>query len=314
MAKISDWKIVATEGATIDGRAISRTWINEMADSYSLTEYTALIWPEHNRSNWSKYEGNNWGIVEQLKAEKRSGKLRLLAKITPNEHLLSANAKQQKLFTSIEPNPDYKGQGNCYLMGLAVTDSPASSGTTRLTFSKSNGEKVSHEHSRLEEIEFSECNASGPITNALSTLLHFFQSGGQLPEAESNPLSESNPQEEEPMNKEQFEKIEGTLSSIAQQQEKQQTQLNEFSTTLTQFSTQLTKQATPAEESTPVEESTPAEVNPAIEDKQFNMLLEQIKVVTDGQKTLQTQFNALKQEVPGQEGAGEGADNTLEAF
>ena len=112
MAKVSDWKIVSTEGATVDGRAISPNWINEMADSYSTDEYTALIWPEHNRSSWSTYEGNNWGIVEKLKAEKRGGKLRLLAKITPNDHLLTANAKQQKLFTSIEPNPDYKGKGS----------------------------------------------------------------------------------------------------------------------------------------------------------------------------------------------------------
>ena len=180
MAKMSDWKIVATEGATVDGRAISPSWINEMADSYSPDEYTALIWPEHNRSNWSKYEGDNWGIVEKLKAEKRGGLLRLLAKITPNDHLLTANANQQKLFTSIEPNPDYKGKGSCYLMGLAVTDSPASSGTTRLTFSTSNGKETSLEYSQLEEIEFSECDQTSLISNTIHTLAKFFQTGGQL--------------------------------------------------------------------------------------------------------------------------------------
>ena len=223
MAKMSDWKIVATEGATVDGRAISPSWINEMADSYSPDEYTALIWPEHNRSNWSKYEGDNWGIVEKLKAEKRGGLLRLLAKITPNDHLLTANANQQKLFTSIEPNPDYKGKGSCYLMGLAVTDSPASSGTTRLTFSTSNGKETSLEYSQLEEIEFSECDQTSLISNAIHTLAKFFQTGGQLPGAETNP------QEEEPMNEKQFNEIKGTLASISEKQEAQQTTLDEFS-------------------------------------------------------------------------------------
>ena len=299
MAKISDWKIVATEGATVDGRAISPTWINEMADAYSLTEYTALIWPEHNCSNWSKYEGDNWGIVEQLKAEKRGGKLRLLAKITPNEHLLSANAKQQKLFTSIEPNPDYKGQGNCYLMGLAVTDSPASSGTTRLTFSKSNGEEISLEHSQLEEIEFSECNDSSLIANAMTTLAKFFQSGGQLPDAETNQ------QEEEPMNQTQFEQIEGTLASIVDLQGKQQTQLDDFSTTLTQFSKQ------PGQEEKPDDGKPTGEKS---DDKQFSALTDQLKTVIENQTQLQTQFNELKKEVPGQENDGEGADKTVVAY
>jgi len=298
MAKISDWKIVATEGATVDGRAISPGWIKEMADSYSQDEYTALIWPEHNRSNWGKYEGNNWGVIEQLKAEKRGGKLRLLAKMTPNDHLLSANAKSQKLFTSIEPNPDYKGKGTCYLMGCAVTDSPASSGTTRLKFSKSSDEEINIEYSQLEEIEFSECQDSNLISNAINTLAKFFQSGGQLPEAGTNQ------QEEEPMNKEQFEKIDSTLSSIVDQQEKQQTQLNEFSTQLTKFSEQEKPEEKPADE----KEEKPAD------DKQFSTLSSQLEKILSKQETLGTQFNELKKEVPGQENQGEGNNNTVETF
>lgn len=299
MAKVSDWKIVATEGATVDGRAISPNWINEMADSYSTDEYTALIWPEHNRSSWSTYEGNNWGIVEKLKAEKRGGKLRLLAKITPNDHLLTANAKQQKLFTSIEPNPDYKGKGSCYLMGLAVTDSPASSGTTRLTFSTSNGKEKSLEYSHLEEIDFSECDNSSLVSNAFHTLAKFFQTGGQLPGAENKP------QEEEPMNKEQFEKIEGTLASIVEKQETQQTKLDEFSTKLTAFSKQAPTEA-------PTAESAPEGETP--ESKQFSALTAQLQTVIDNQTKLETQFNDLKNEVPGQENSGEGSSTKVEAL
>lgn len=286
MAKKSDWKIVATEGATIDGRAISPTWIKEMADSYSLTEYAALIWPEHNRSNWSKYEGNNWGIVEELKAEVHDGLLRLFAKMTPNDHLLSANSNQQKLFTSIEADPDYKGQGKCYLTGMAVTDSPASSGTTMLKFSKTNGEEITLEHSQLEEIDFSECNDSNLISNAFATLAKIFQSGGELPET-------TNEQEEPPMDKKQFEKIEGTLSSIVEKQTNQQAQLDAFS-----------KKLTPTE---PPKEKLEAETE---EGAQFTALTNLIQGIADNQGKLQNEFAELKKEVPGQENQGEGSSTT----
>ena len=295
MAKMSDWKIVATEGATVDGRAISPSWINEMADSYSPDEYTALIWPEHNRSNWSKYEGDNWGIVEKLKAEKRGGLLRLLAKITPNDHLLTANANQQKLFTSIEPNPDYKGKGSCYLMGLAVTDSPASSGTTRLTFSTSNGKETSLEYSQLEEIEFSECDQTSLISNAIHTLAKFFQTGGQLPGAETNP------QEEEPMNEKQFNEIKGTLVSISEKQEAQQTTLDEFSE----------KFAKQAPEEKPEGNAPEGE---APESKQFSEVTTQLQTINESITSLQSQFKDLKKEVPGQENNGEGASTKVEAL
>ena len=133
MPKISEWKIIATEGPTVDGRKITRDWIEQMAASYSMDEYTALIWPEHRR--FYGY-GENWGRVVEVKAEEQGGKLRLFAKLEPNDYLLEANRKKQKLFTSIEPNPDYKGEGRCYLMGLAATDSPASTGTSLLQFSR----------------------------------------------------------------------------------------------------------------------------------------------------------------------------------
>ncbi|MGN2718519.1 GPO family capsid scaffolding protein [Aliivibrio fischeri] len=123
MSKQSGWKIAATEGATIDGRTITKQWIEDMADQYSMAEYGALIWPEHSRSRWDKFEGKNWGTVDEVKSEKRAGKYRLLVKVTPNKYLLAANADGQKLFMSIEPDPDYCGSGRCYLMGLAVTDS-----------------------------------------------------------------------------------------------------------------------------------------------------------------------------------------------
>lgn len=109
MPKTSDWVIVATAGTTVsDGRVISESWINDMAELYDPEEYKALIWPEHYRSAWAVFEGKNWGEVEELKAGKFKDKLRLFAKLTPNHYLLEANKDGQKLFSSIEPEPDYK--------------------------------------------------------------------------------------------------------------------------------------------------------------------------------------------------------------
>ena len=127
-----------------------------MGESYSPELYAALIWPEHSRGHWNIFEGNNWGEVPDVKAEKQDGKWRLLAKLTPNSFLLSANKKGQKLYTSIEMHPNFQGTGKAYLVGLAVTDSPASTGTTRLLFSK-NADEIVINCDRLEELELDEC-------------------------------------------------------------------------------------------------------------------------------------------------------------
>jgi hypothetical protein len=297
--KTSDWKIVATEGATVDGRTISPQWINDMASAYSHDEYVALIWPEHSRSQWGGFSGKNWGVVEEIKAEKRSGKLRLLAKITPNEHLLKANKEGQKLFTSIEPNPDYKGQGTCYLQGLAVTDSPASSGTTLLKFSTGSEEKTL-EASQLEEINFSECVAlQNPIKAAVSTLYKFFQSGGELPEI--NPEIE----EDEPMKPEQFSQMMDKLNGI----ENKQTELESAQEAL---AGKVDKFSIKPDENVPAEKPESEEFSV----QQFSQELEkQLKPITDKVNGLETQFKKLSQEVPGQRPGEEGAGETkVEAY
>ncbi|MEZ9339948.1 GPO family capsid scaffolding protein [Vibrio splendidus] len=194
MSKTSGWNIVATEGATVDGRQISANQIKEMGESYSPELYGALIWPEHSRSHWNVFEGNNWGEVPEVKAEKRAGKFRLLAKITPNELLLTANKKGQKLYTSIEMHPDFQGTGRAYLIGLAVTDSPASTGTTRLKFSRQDGETQEIETDSLELIDLGEFYAVNPLANAFATIASYFQSGGELPET---PVEQPKPEEME---------------------------------------------------------------------------------------------------------------------
>ncbi|WP_153446904.1 GPO family capsid scaffolding protein [Vibrio algicola] len=286
MPKTSDWKIVATEGATVDGRAITANWIKDMADSYSVDEYAALIWPEHYRSAWSIFEGKNWGTVEELKQAKQGGKLRLFAKITPNQYLLDANADGQKLFTSIEPNPDYKGQGQCYLMGLAVTDSPASSGTTRLKFSKDS----EHEYSELESLDLTEyftVDQNG-LAKAFSTLANFFKTGGELPQPNAHA---NQSQEEIKVNEEQLKAI------FAEQ----------FKTLKTELKDEL-KQEFATQAPAPVVEEAPQQFTAADLSAELE---KQLKPLNDQVTELKDKFAKLEEEAPGQRpnNTGGGEDN-----
>lgn len=127
----TDWLCVATEGDTVDGRQIERPWVIDCGETYDRNLYTALIWPEHND------DYDNFGeVLETTWRDGDDGLARLYVSICPNEYLLYANKIGQLLFFSIEPEENWRNSGRAYLTGLAVTDHPASVGTTRLRFSK----------------------------------------------------------------------------------------------------------------------------------------------------------------------------------
>src|SRR5690606_21187551 len=66
---------------------------------------------------------------------KKQKRLALLARIEANEQLQELVEKGQKIFTSIEVSPNFAKTGKAGLVGLAVTDTPASLGTEALQFS-----------------------------------------------------------------------------------------------------------------------------------------------------------------------------------
>lgn len=269
MPKTSDWKIIATEGPTVDGRKITRDWIEQMAASYDPKEYTALIWPEHRR--FYGY-GENWGNVVELKAEEEDGKLRLFARLEPNEYMLEANRKKQKLFTSIEPNPDYKGEGRCYLMGLAATDSPASTGTSLLQFSRQSGETTEIKASHLEEVDFSDCFTRKD--RFFAAFNEFFSSGDEEPETPS--------------------KVEDT--DVTEEQLKAALK-EQFSAFKGEFKQELKEEFNLQDEP---EIPGPEEKGATVE--QFSATLdEKLKPLTEKVNGLETKFAELSQEVPGQE-------------
>lgn len=131
----TDWICVATAGKTVDGREIKEEWLLEAAETYNPQTYTALIWPRHDETFEARSWSYNYGEVFGLKTERVDGELKLFAQLMPNDWLISTNEMGQKLFTSIEVAENFAGTGKCYLIGLAVTDIPASLGTDRLMFS-----------------------------------------------------------------------------------------------------------------------------------------------------------------------------------
>lgn len=292
MPKTSDWVVVATEGNTVDGRKIAASWIKDMAEQYSKEEYTALIWPEHYRSDWTQYKGKNWGIVEELKAEEKDGKLRLFAKLTPNQFLLEANKEGQKLFTSIEPNPDYKGEGRCYLEGLAVTDSPASTGTTLLKFSRSDEQETTLESDALEEIDFSQC---------LTRVERFYSFCDHLFSSEHEPESSTKPQPEddEPMNQEQFNKVMSAIEGIGAKQ-------NDLEEKFSKFSQQNTTDGKLEGDTTDVK---------GLSVEQFSTIKEKLDGIANKQSELESKFNKLITEGPdGQKPEEHGGASEMEVF
>ncbi|ENI4485033.1 GPO family capsid scaffolding protein [Vibrio fluvialis] len=295
MPKTSDWVIVATAGTTVsDGRVISESWINDMAELYDPEEYKALIWPEHYRSAWAVFEGNNWGEVEELKAGKFKDKLRLFAKLAPNHYLLEANKDGQKLFSSIEPEPDYKKEGRCYLLGLAVTDSPASSGTTRLRFSRVQGQFTELECSALEEWDLTPFYNQGNEFSKFFALCKSFFTGEQ-----PNDTNQPQPEDEEPMNQEQFNQVMGAIKDLGTKQGELEEKFNTFST----------KQTTEVGEETP-EGKTSGGQETGITAEQYSQLTEQLKGIANKQTELATQFNQLKQQGPDGQGPEDASSTT----
>lgn len=138
MASKSKFFRVATEGATTDGRAIDREWIEQMAKNFNREKYGARIWLEHYRGTVPGGPFDALGDVIAVEARTvEDGKLALFAQIEPLPALVELNKKGQKLYTSIEVHPKFADTGEAYLSGLAVTDSPASLGTEMLKFAAS---------------------------------------------------------------------------------------------------------------------------------------------------------------------------------
>ncbi len=133
------WFTVATEGQTTDGRNILRAWLEQIAETYNRDTYGARIWMEHIRGVVPESPFRAYGDVLAVRTQENgAGKLELQAQLDPTPELVAMTKARQKIYTSIEIQEDFASTGKCGLIGLAVTDSPSSLGTTILEFAAKN--------------------------------------------------------------------------------------------------------------------------------------------------------------------------------
>lgn len=111
-----------------------------MAETYDPRVYGCRINLEHIRGLLPDSVFKRYGDVAELKAEQinddsaLNGKWALFSKISPTDDLIALNKAGQKVYTSMEIQPNFANTGKCYLVGLAITDDPASLGTEYLEF------------------------------------------------------------------------------------------------------------------------------------------------------------------------------------
>ena len=130
--KKTDWRVIGVSGETADGRTILAKELQEMADQYDPEIYGARINLEHMNFLFPDFAGG-YGDVVELKAEpwaKDETKTALLAKLNITESLQKLWDSGQKIYTSMEITPRFADTNKAYLTGLAITDTPASLGTT----------------------------------------------------------------------------------------------------------------------------------------------------------------------------------------
>ncbi|MGP9420612.1 GPO family capsid scaffolding protein [Ewingella sp. AOP8-B2-18] len=151
---MTEWLCIATEGETVDKRYLTRQMLIDAAETYDPKLYTALLWPEHGRTE------NVGEVLDVMADEGGDGLVRLYARLCPSVELIYANHNGKLIFTSVEltPDGDFRGTGRYYLEGLGVTDEPASVGTTRMRFNKRKhnyliGKSVPLKFNKVKEIK-----------------------------------------------------------------------------------------------------------------------------------------------------------------
>lgn len=136
--------LLATAGSTVDGRNIDDAFIEGMAKSYNPKTYGARLNIEHIRGISPDAPFNAKGDVLELsvgevdvdfngKTEKRKA---LYGVFDVTDDAVEINKKHQKVYPSIEIEPNFAGKGFPYLMGVALTDSPAAIATERMQFNR----------------------------------------------------------------------------------------------------------------------------------------------------------------------------------
>lgn len=125
---LTGWLCIATSGTTIDGRYISPMQLDTIAKRYDPDFYTALIWPNGDRTM------PPMGSVVALMTRQEGEKVRLFAKLEPTLKLIDANLAGRYRFCAIETIDNFAGTGHPYLFGLHATDEPSMTELSAIKF------------------------------------------------------------------------------------------------------------------------------------------------------------------------------------
>ena len=277
---ITDWKTIGTAGDTIDGREITEQDLIDAAETYDQEEYTAVINSDH-----LLWLYGNFGHVDQVRlGTDKKGRTILQAKLAPNSRLIEKNKNGQGLFTSMELWPNFANSGKTYLSGLAVTDEPASLGTSMLKFSKESGNKPDRIYSKATEekltLEDQEEDKDSVLKNLAASLADVFNLHKSSQKDTQPPATDPS---EDDMSKEALEKLQ-------QQNEQLLTAFNSLG--------EILKQKLSVEEQEEPEAGTEANAG-EVTSEQFSQLQAENKKLIEAVENLSKTFNQLLEEKPG---------------
>ena len=150
---------VAVSGSTIDGREIPGEMLRQAAENYDPSVYASRVNIEHVLSMWPSSELCAVGDLIALSTDEiTEGKLAertaLYAEIEPTDRMKNMIADGKKVYSSIEMLPELDAVKGPYIVGLAMTDTPASLGTERLEFAA---------QQRASIMQFSKCTTEPPM-------------------------------------------------------------------------------------------------------------------------------------------------------
>lgn len=192
--------LLATAGSTVDGRTIDEKMLKEMASSYDPKTYGARLNIEHIRGISGDKPFRSYGDVLELstadvdvnfngKTEKRLG---LFGIFDVTDDAKALNDAGQKVYSSIEIEDNFGGKGFAYLMGCALTDSPASIATERLQFNRARPGNLNFSRDESAVLEFADATTDdgSSFLTKLGGMLDGFAAKFGAPKQEEKPAKE----------------------------------------------------------------------------------------------------------------------------
>jgi hypothetical protein len=170
--------LLATAGSTVDGRTIDDAMIDQMVSSYNPRTFGARLNIEHVRGMAPDGPFRAYGDVLELSAGtvevdfngQKEQRKALFGTFDVTEEAKKLNESGQKVYPSIEIEPNFAGKGFAYLMGCALTDSPASIATQRLQFNRSLPGTLTLAGENAAPLEFAEDAGGEPGAGFLAGL------------------------------------------------------------------------------------------------------------------------------------------------